>query len=215
MDERRFERWTRTMAGAASRRGVVRGAAMAVVATFIRRAAGTDAAAATCAANGKPCDPANPGGCCSGACGKIGGRHRCKPARGAMGCTVLHNGCIEGMGGSCPGTARAVCIIRDSGKPYCALSAVVLLLRRRRRLRPGVQDQRWRLRHELSDLPSGAFDQRLHVPEADPDGGERPDRSVTIDRRRRRSAAEAIVPSSKRAPVAPPAEFRRRPCKRR
>jgi hypothetical protein len=124
MDERRFDRWTRTMAGAASRRGVVRGAAVAVVAAIVHRAAGADAAAlSTCATNGEPCDPANPGGCCSGACAKSGGRRRCKPARGALGCTVEHNGCIEGMGGSCPGNRKGGCIVRDSGKPYCALSA--------------------------------------------------------------------------------------------
>jgi hypothetical protein len=124
MDARRFDRWTQSMATAASRRGVIRSAATAVVGLVSRPA--IEAAAApvlTCAGNGKRCDPANPGGCCSGACGKSGGQHRCKPARGAKGCTIEHNGCIQGMGGSCPGDRKGGCIIRDSGKPFCALSA--------------------------------------------------------------------------------------------
>jgi hypothetical protein len=125
MDERRFDRWTRTMVSAASRRGVIGGAATAFVAAFGSRHTmeATAAPVLTCAKNGARCDPANPGGCCSGACGKSGRQHRCKPARGAQGCTIEHNGCVLGMGGSCLGNRQGGCIVRDNGKPFCALSA--------------------------------------------------------------------------------------------
>jgi hypothetical protein len=126
MDDARFDRMTRLIAGRASRRGVMRAAGAGAVATLVALGRGvveTDAAVTTCVANGDRCEPASLRGCCSGVCAKNGGQHRCKPVRGALGCTVEQNACIEGMISSCPGNRKGICVIRDNGKPFCALGS--------------------------------------------------------------------------------------------
>ena len=101
MDGNRFDDLTRTLAGARSRRGILRliGLAFAAAGTIPR---GADAA--VCRPNGSLCR--KPGECCSGACmPDATGRGRCACAAGTVACA---SGCcpiceVSPNGTACPG----------------------------------------------------------------------------------------------------------------
>jgi hypothetical protein len=119
MDTPRFDRWSRLLAvSARSRRGVARlvfGSGVAVVAF-----AGAADDALACRRNKQPCARNKPNGnCCSGTC--RGGK--CRPARGAKGCTVRMDVCAE-RSFRCPTKPEGHCVVLDSGKPFCYEAAI-------------------------------------------------------------------------------------------
>lgn len=111
MDGPRFDRWTK-LRGASSRRGVLRSAVGSGLAGF--GLSGGQAVALACRKNGTPCGAGRNGGCCSGTCKK----GRCRPTKGAAGCTVPRDVCKRPQD-PCPNNENGLCILLDSGKPYC------------------------------------------------------------------------------------------------
>jgi hypothetical protein len=122
MEAKRFDAITIRMAGPSrSRRGVLGLAVGAALASVFGH---KEADAAACVKDGKTCDPGKRGGgCCSGTCKKRGNSHKCKPAPGALGCTVRKDACRLNSA-ACPGAADGLCVILDNGSPLCALGAV-------------------------------------------------------------------------------------------
>jgi hypothetical protein len=113
MDGSHFDRMLRSLAVGGSRRGLLRRIAATTLGAALGRAVSAETLA--CARNGKRCDPKQPSTCCSGTCGKS---HRCKPAKGAQGCTIDDNICV-GQQRRCPGNHNGECVVLDSGKPFC------------------------------------------------------------------------------------------------
>lgn len=116
MDDKRFDQWTRTLAaGGWSRRNVGRLALGGGLAT-LGLGLGAETALA-CRRNKKPCAKGiRHGNCCSGTCRK----RKCRPTKGAAGCTVQHDICTGEGATPCPNNPEnGACVKLDNGKPFC------------------------------------------------------------------------------------------------
>lgn len=124
MDIDRFDRLARRLGAPAARRASRRSVAAGVVAVLL--AGGGAPPATACVTNGKPCDPRLPAQCCSGICKKSGKKHKCKPVLSVFGCAVERDFCETGDPSTtrCPDNPNGVCVVRDSGKPFCTDTTV-------------------------------------------------------------------------------------------
>lgn len=120
MDADRFDRLSVAFAGAGSRRTLLAGAGVALLAMA---GIGADVEAKTrhqrCLRNGAPCRHNQAGRCCSGICEEQGERHVCAPAPGSFGCTneASDDACADNAK-PCPHHGGA-CIVDENKRPLC------------------------------------------------------------------------------------------------
>jgi hypothetical protein len=116
MDACRFDRLTRALAAAASRRQTLVGLVLGAVA--LRGRGGEVAASPGCKKKGKRCKKNKD--CCSGTCKGKKGKKKCKNTAGARGCTIEDTCGVD----SCPDFPGAACGVTVGGKPFCFTAAI-------------------------------------------------------------------------------------------
>lgn len=111
----RFDHWTKRIATSTrSRRGLLRLGLGGGAAALLFSQGAEEALA--CRRTRKPCAKNKKNGnCCSGTCRK----GKCRPTRGAAGCTVNQDVCAAGITERCPSNPKGFCIKLDNGKPFC------------------------------------------------------------------------------------------------
>lgn len=129
MDNRRFDRLSRSVAVRTSRRRLLAGSGFGLLG--LGRGLTTAApAAAACKPNGATCKLENPLACCSGVCKKRPGEPaRCAVNRNAFGCTVDDDFCRLGNGREkpCPKRPGGICFRGGKGRPLCAKDGFCVL----------------------------------------------------------------------------------------
>jgi hypothetical protein len=124
MDAAAFDRLSRTLSTAISRRATLAGL-LAAAGSALSLSGGQQAGAQGCFANGTRCS--NGTECCSGRCRRRNdGKKVCRRAASQGECTVEDNVCLEGLSVQCgtdgTGTVACRCFVTTTGRSFCGLN---------------------------------------------------------------------------------------------